>query len=98
MQPDQHRNGDREHARGSEPLNGTFRIRATGFSGNVQVLVTGTFKPASFLDYVYFTQLETSDPVTYGNEELIKAAERQCSRRSTKAAIRSRWRTKKGNS
>ncbi len=63
---------------GLEPLKGTFRVRATGFSGSVQVKVTGTFKPASFLDYVYFTQLETSDPVTYGNPELIKAAQRQC--------------------
>lgn len=63
---------------GLEPLKGTFRVRATGFSGNTQVKVTATFKPASFLDYVYFTQLETSDPVTYGNAELIKAAQRQC--------------------
>ncbi len=28
--------------------------------------VVATFKRPSFLDYVYFTQLETSDPVTYG--------------------------------
>ncbi|HEX4732721.1 MAG TPA: type II secretion system protein [Solirubrobacterales bacterium] len=61
-----------------EPMKGTFRVRATGFSGTSQVSVTGTFKPASFLDYVYFTQLETSDPVTYGYEELVKAAGRQC--------------------
>jgi len=39
-----------------------------------------TFKPKSFLEYVYFTQLETSDPVTYGNPELIAAANRQCSK------------------
>ncbi len=40
-----------------------------------------TFKPASFLDYVYFTQLETSDPVTYGpNSEKIKGAGEQCSK------------------
>ncbi len=63
-----------------EPMKGTFRVRSTGFSGNSQVSVTATFKPASFLDYVYFTQLETSDPVTYGNEELIKAANRQCTK------------------
>jgi Tfp pilus assembly protein PilE len=59
-------------------MKGTFRIRATGFSGKAHVSVTATFKPASFLDYVYFTQLETSDPVTYGNAELINAAQRQC--------------------
>src|SRR4029077_14488130 len=63
-----------------EPLKGTFRIRSTGFAGETQVPITATFKPASFLDYVYFTQLETSDPLTYGTESLIKAAETQCSK------------------
>lgn len=65
---------------GLEPMRGTFRVRATGFAGNAKVAVTATFKPASFLDYVYFTQLETSDPVTYANEELRKAAQRQCTK------------------
>jgi type II secretory pathway pseudopilin PulG len=59
---------------------GTFRIRATGFYGDDESKVMATFKPKSFLDYVYFTQLETSDPVTYGNPELIAAANRQCSK------------------
>jgi hypothetical protein len=59
---------------------GTFRIRATGFYGGTESKVMATFKPKSFLDYVYFTQLETSDPVTYGNPELIAAANRQCSK------------------
>jgi hypothetical protein len=45
---------------------GTFRIRSTGFVGNTKQSVVATFKRASLLDYVYFTQLETSDPVTYG--------------------------------
>jgi type II secretory pathway pseudopilin PulG len=62
------------------PMKGTFRIRSTGFSGNAKVSVTATFKPASFLDYVYFTQLETSDPVTYSNESTIKGAYEQCSK------------------
>ncbi len=47
-------------------LKGTFRIRSTGFSGSTKVAIVATFKPATFLDYVYFTQRETSDPVTYG--------------------------------
>jgi hypothetical protein len=64
----------------SEPMKGTFRIRSTGYSGESKASITATFKPASFLDYVYFTQRETSDPVTYGIEELIKAANRQCSK------------------
>ena len=45
---------------------GTFRIRSTGYSGKGRVSIVATYKQATFLDYVYFTQLETSDPVTYG--------------------------------
>ena len=51
---------------GSGPNIGTFRIRSTGYSGNTKQSIVATFKQATFLDYVYFTQLETSDPVTYG--------------------------------
>ena len=61
-------------------MKGTFRIRSTGFVGPSHVSITATFKPASFLDYVYFTQLETSDPVTYGDEATIKGAYEQCSK------------------
>jgi hypothetical protein len=50
-------------------LKGTFRIRSTGYSGGAEVSIVATFKPATFLDYVYFTQRETSDPVTYGYAE-----------------------------
>jgi Tfp pilus assembly protein PilX len=50
----------------SGTFRGTFRIRATGFAGKSKVSIVATFKPASFLKYVYFTQRETSDPVTYG--------------------------------
>lgn len=50
----------------SGPMKGTFRIRSTGYSGKSKVSIVATFKPASFLNYVYFTQRETSDPVTYG--------------------------------
>jgi hypothetical protein len=45
---------------------GSFRIRSTGFDQGSTASVVATFKRPSFLDYVYFTQLETSDPVTYG--------------------------------
>jgi hypothetical protein len=54
------------------PNIGTFRIRATGYSGTPGAAgtekqsIVATYKQATFLDYVYFTQLETSDPVTYG--------------------------------
>ena len=51
----------------SGPMAGSFRIRSTGYSGDADMSIVATFKRASFLDYVYFTQLETSDPVTYGS-------------------------------
>jgi type II secretory pathway pseudopilin PulG len=63
-----------------DPLKGTFRIRSNGYAGEAHASIVATFKPASFLDYVYFTQLETSDPVTYGSTKLIEAAEKQCSK------------------
>jgi len=63
-----------------DPLKGTFRIRSNGYAGESHTSIVATFKPASFLDYVYFTQLETSDPVTYGSTKLIEAAEKQCSK------------------
>ena len=50
----------------SGPNTGTFRVRSTGYSGTAKVSIVASYKQASFLDYVYFTQLETSDPVTYG--------------------------------
>jgi Tfp pilus assembly protein PilX len=51
---------------GSGSNTGTFRIRSTGYSGAAKVSIVASYKQATFLDYVYFTQLETSDPVTYG--------------------------------
>jgi hypothetical protein len=50
----------------SGPMIGSFRIRSNGYAGNAHASVVATFKRPSFLDYMYFTQLETSDPVTYG--------------------------------
>ena len=46
----------------SGPLRGTFRIRSTGFAGKSKVAIVATFRPVTFLDYVYFTEYETSDP------------------------------------
>ncbi len=60
-----------------ETLPGSFRIRSNGFAGPAKSSIVATFKPPSFLDYVYFTQRETLDPVSYGFEngsaELTKA-------------------------
>ncbi|HEY1853734.1 MAG TPA: hypothetical protein VGG40_04040 [Solirubrobacterales bacterium] len=62
----------------ADPNKGTFRIRSNGYAGESHVAIMATFKPASFLDYVYFTQYETSDPVSYATEELKYGAEHQC--------------------
>lgn len=40
----------------------TFRIRATGVSAKAKRSLVATFKRRSFLDYVYFTDIETADP------------------------------------
>jgi Tfp pilus assembly protein PilX len=64
----------------SGPMAGSFRIRSTGYSANVSVSIVATFKRASFLDYVYFTQLETLDPVTYGSSAVIAGANQQCTK------------------
>ncbi len=58
--------------------NGTFRVRSTGYAGNSKQSIVASFKRASFLDYVYFTQYETSDPVTYGSSSAINQAYSQC--------------------
>jgi hypothetical protein len=47
---------------------GTFRIRATGRtseSSKVRRSIIATFKPSSFLDYLYFTERESQDPVVW---------------------------------
>jgi hypothetical protein len=62
---------------------GTFRIKSTGYSGKAKQSIVATFKKASFLDFVYFTQFETSDPVTYGYQNPsadLTAANTQCSK------------------
>ena len=48
-----------------DPTAGTFRIRATGHSRNAKRSIVATFKRKNFLDYLYFTDYETSDPTWY---------------------------------
>jgi hypothetical protein len=59
---------------------GSFRIRSRGYAGDATASVVATYKRASFLDYIYFTQYETSDPVTYGNQTWSVNAYAQCSK------------------
>ena len=64
----------------SGAMAGSFRIRSTGYAGDAKVSLVATYKRASFLDYMYFTQLETSDPVVYGPDPLtVAGATQQCS-------------------
>src|SRR5262249_3908483 len=45
------------------PTTGTFRVRATGNYRGVRRTVIGTFKRTSFLNFIWFTDYETNDPV-----------------------------------
>jgi hypothetical protein len=47
------------------PMSGTFSIRSDGFSNGVRRSIVATFRRRSFLDYLYFTDMETSDPAWY---------------------------------
>lgn len=57
---------------------GSFRIRSTGYAGQAKTSIVATYKRSSLLDYIYFTQYETSDPVTYDDDGTIDAAEEDC--------------------
>ncbi|HLW96240.1 MAG TPA: hypothetical protein VKS25_12755 [Solirubrobacteraceae bacterium] len=41
---------------------GSFRVQSTGTSGNVKRTIVAQYKPPSFLNYVYYTDYETTDP------------------------------------
>lgn len=43
----------------------TFSIRSTGISRNVHRSIVATFRRRSFIDYLYYTDLETADPAFY---------------------------------
>ena len=61
-----------------DPATGTMRIRATGFTGKQKRSIVATLRRKSFLDYVYFTDYETTDPVFYG--EYASWADSNCKR------------------
>ncbi|HST54478.1 MAG TPA: hypothetical protein VLJ42_01110 [Solirubrobacteraceae bacterium] len=46
---------------------GTFRIQSTGYAGNEVRTVTASFGHTSFLNYIYYTKFETSDPSIYAD-------------------------------
>jgi type II secretory pathway pseudopilin PulG len=57
---------------------GTFRIRSTGQSRGVTRSIVAVFRRTSFLDYLYFTDYETSDPLAYTNATDRANAATQC--------------------
>jgi Tfp pilus assembly protein PilX len=44
---------------------GTMQIRSTGRVGSVRRSVVATVRRSGFLDFLYFTDLETTDPIVY---------------------------------
>jgi hypothetical protein len=49
-----------------DPSTGALRIRSTGISGKRKRSIIATIRRKSFIDFLYFTNYETSDPATYG--------------------------------
>ena len=57
---------------------GTFRVRSTGFVGDEEVSLVASYKRASLLDFIYMTNYETSDPLTYGTSAEVTEANNKC--------------------
>jgi hypothetical protein len=56
-----------------DPSNGTFRIRATGRYRDEQRSIVAQFRRARFLDFLYFTDYETQDPLAYDSGDVTWA-------------------------
>jgi type II secretory pathway pseudopilin PulG len=61
-----------------EPDTGMLRIRATGRAGAKKRSIIATLRRRSFIDYLYFTDFETADPLTYGDQSAINSAQANC--------------------
>lgn len=81
---------------------GTFRIRATGFVGRAKRSIVATFRRRGFLDFLYYTDLETANPVSYrinaggypaaeGYEDPQTWASRECSKPFAQRSGASTW-------
>ena len=57
---------------------GTFRIRSTGRANGITRSVVSTMRRSSFLDYLYFTDLETQDPAVYSSSSDREDAAGNC--------------------
>jgi Tfp pilus assembly protein PilX len=49
------------------PSTGELKIRSTGYYRGIRRTVIGTFKRKGFLNFLWFTDKETPDPLTYTN-------------------------------
>ncbi|MEA2341607.1 MAG: hypothetical protein QOG11_1684 [Solirubrobacteraceae bacterium] len=75
--------------------NNTLRIRSTGRVRGRKRSIVATFKRKSFLDYVYFTNLETLDPATYSDAGMRAWAQ---GTDTTQGQCEKYWRDGRGNS
>jgi hypothetical protein len=62
---------------------GTFRIESTGVSGGETQSIVATIKHEGFLNYVYFTEFETSDPVQYEHSSEYAGCDKHYEARKT---------------
>ncbi|HEY1273805.1 MAG TPA: hypothetical protein VGF25_02795 [Thermoleophilaceae bacterium] len=60
--------------------NGNLRVRVTGRSRGKLRTVLATLRRKNFLDFIYFTHFETSDPATYGTAADVATATSQCAK------------------
>jgi len=64
----------------ANPAGGTFRISSTGTSNNVSRTIVAQYKRQSFLNFVYYTDYETLDPVTLYNPNSNPTEPTDCAR------------------
>jgi hypothetical protein len=61
-----------------DPTTGSFKVRSTGNYRGVHRSIVATFRRVGFLDFLYFTDIETLDPATYGSAAAQQAATTNC--------------------
>jgi hypothetical protein len=57
---------------------GTIKIRATGRAGDTTRSIVAEFRRAGFLDFLYFTDFETTSPEGYDDDDSRRFAEDNC--------------------
>jgi hypothetical protein len=56
-----------------DPTTGQLAIRSTGYYRGVKRSIIATFKRAGFLNYLWFTDFETPDPLTYSDPDTAQS-------------------------